>query len=74
MGIMARDVVLCALVLVQFLCVGQCYRGVHVLSDRKLELPKHGLLNAADKTNVRSAPSMVLLFEISVKKHCTSDL
>lgn len=54
MGTMARDIVLCALIVVQLLCVGQCYRGVRTLGGKKLELPQRDPSNGAENSNVRN--------------------
>lgn len=51
MGIMARDVVLCALVLLPLFCSSFSYQVGRIHGGRKLELPKRALSNA-DETNV----------------------
>lgn len=55
MGLMARDVLLCALALLQLLCAAHCYRGDPIHGGRRqLELPKHPDLStsAPNNTNV----------------------
>jgi hypothetical protein len=56
MGLMARDVALYALALLQLLCAAHCYRGDPIHGGRRqLELPKHPDLStsAPNNTNVR---------------------